>query len=97
MAAEIFNFKSGSSPVVSETPTIAAISGQFARIRFTKRTANVEVSLVIDANGLESESIVDEPRIWASGALADGDNIKLRVRLNRDETSEVNGVLEVTQ
>ena len=93
MASQTFALTAAASE--SETITIGA--GEALRVRFAYASADligkVRTSIVITANGFESEVPVDERNIVPSGAVAEGDVIKLRAEFG-GATGTIEGILE---
>jgi hypothetical protein len=76
-----------------QTAEVTVSAGDFARVRFDRRTGQTEVFLHITANGKETLEPITDYSSWASGGLMSGDVVKLSAKLNG--SAQVTGILEV--
>jgi len=92
--SETFNMHAAGG-AEQETPTLTAVTGEFARIRFESRRGDAGVFLKIVANGETTHETIRDPESWASGALMNGDVVSLVCNINQSSDSAIRGILEV--
>lgn len=92
--SQIFDMNTTGDPQ-QESPTITAISGEFARVRFEERKGDVGVRLKIVGNGITTYEPIYDSVSWVSGALMGGDVVSLVSDMNGSAFSQVKGVLEI--
>ena len=99
MAFETFSFTKASpqDADVYESDPIAIAAGEAVRVRFTDFSGalakQADIFLVIDANSTESVARIDDNEAWASGAVAEGDQVRVRVKFD-GALGTVAGIIE---
>lgn len=82
----------GAQEQFSGAVTVGA--GEKIRVRFSKCTGEASLALEIVANSVTTFVNIPARDAWASAGVGAGDVCRLRVTLNRDSRSDVEGVLE---
>lgn len=98
MASQTFSFVRSidADPDVQESASIAIGAGEALRVRFSDFPGSLngaDAFLVISANAVESTILIEDQQAWVTGAVAEGDDVKLRLRFE-GRLGTIAGIIE---
>lgn len=97
MASTTFTFSkdTNAGAQTQESSAVSVGAAESVRVRFsTPITGLMTAFLSITANSTTNLVPIDDPDAWATGAVAEGDSVKVVVKLNGSLLSACAGILE---